>query len=256
MITRNTADGTLCVRQLDHAALSGLLAVSWGGPRVPELIPAQSVILAAGRHDAGWPELDEEPRFDPETGRPHTYVTYPVADRIGVARRSVERVSAEDPYSGWLVSRHFTSFHEGSSDPEALAWVTDQVGRRATLLARARPDVHERALHPHVLEANFDWLQLLDALSLGLCNDWDSWKSRSMAMSYGEENGTWRYERERSRLFEVVGRVSPWPFEAESVTGRFPARLLAGDQWDSEADLSRAWGDGTEVTVEVELRAA
>jgi hypothetical protein len=245
-----------CVRQLDHAALSGLLAASWGGPHVPELVPSNSVVLAAGRHDAGWPELDEEPRLDPERGQPYTYVSYPVEERIGVARRSVGRVSAEDPYSGWLVSRHFASFHIDSPDPEALTWVTEQVGRRATLLARARPLVPEEALHPHVLEANFDWLQLLDALSLALCNDWESWDSRSMAMSYGERNGHWRYERERSGVLEVVGRVSPWPFEAESVTGRFPARVLEGERWEGKEDLAKAWRDGTEVMVEVELGAA
>ena len=103
-----------------------------------------------------------------------------------------------------------------------MAWVIDQVGQRAELLARARPRVPREALHPHVLEANFDWLQLFDAISLAMCQDWETWESRPMALLYGETTGQWRYERtktgEEGGRFFVEGNVDPWPFASALVS--------------------------------------
>lgn len=245
---------------MDHAALSGELAAAWGGGAMPDLMPADSVVFAIGNHDAGWPDLDDRPRLDPERHLPHTYRTHPLSDALAVAERSVARVSAADPYAGWLVSRHFASFHEDSDDRRAIAWVADQVGRRAELLARARPRVPREALHPHVLEANLDWLQLLDALSLALCHDWLEWESRPTALGYGEETGIYRYRQAATgrsgEAFFVEGRVVPWPFARERVEGRLRARLLPATEWDSEEGLLAAWQVAPLVSLEVALYRA
>lgn len=242
---------------MDHAALSGELAGFWGGGATPALLPADSVVFAAGNHDAGWPDLDDQPRFDPEARAPHTYRTHSLADALAVAERSVMRVSAADPYAGWLVSRHFASFYDASDDPRAIGWVAEQVGHRAELLARARRRVTREALHPHVLEANFDWLQLLDALSLAMGHDWPSWESRPMALTYGEATGTYRYRqaatgRSEGVLF-VEGGVDPWPFSRERIEARVGARLLMGTEWDGEEGLLAAWRVAPRVTLEVAL---
>lgn len=254
MIARPLPDGLLCIRQLDHAALSGELARAWGGA-MPSLRPREPVELAIARHDAGWAELDRTPVRDPGTGLPHTYRTHPTADALAVAERSVARVDAVDPYAGWLVSRHFASFHAGSEAPEARTWVTAQVGHRAELLSRAWPRVGREALHPHVLEANFDWLQLLDALSLAACEDWQSWESRETCAGYGEETTTFRYRREEPAgdPLRVRGRVEPWPFEPSEVQGMVPARKLGGGPWESPEALARAWREARVALLEVAL---
>jgi hypothetical protein len=259
VITRELGEDFLCLRQMDHAALSGDLARAWGGSQVPPLLPAESVIFAIGNHDAGWPELDDRPTLDPEHRGPRTYRDYPLGKAIGVAHRSVLRVSAADPYAGWMVSRHFASFYDHDDDPRAIAWVTGQVGRRAELLSRAQPRVPREALHPHVLEANFDWLQLLDALSLALCHDWTTWESRPMALLYGEATGIYRYERVSSdrrgeSTWFVEGRVDPWPFAADRFEGRARARVLQGDEWDDDDALLAAWQVAPLATLEVALR--
>lgn len=257
MITRPTANGLLCIRQMDHAQLAGELARAWGGNVVIPFLPAESVLFAIGNHDAGWAELDYRPLFDSETRAPRTYRNYPLEDGLAVGQRSVTRVSAADPYAGWLVSRHFASFYEGSEEPRAMAWVVDQVGKRADLLARARTRVPREALHPHVLEANFDWLQLFDAISLAMCHDWETWESRPMALLYGETTGQWRYERtktgEESRRFSVEGNVDPWPFASALVGGRIPGRLLPGTEWTDSEALLAAWQVAPLVTVEAAL---
>lgn len=253
MVVRETPGGLLCFRQLDHAALSGLLGDHWGGDAFPVWMPVDSVRTAVRRHDAGWSELDEVPRLNPETSRPHDYRTIAPEDRLDVAERSVARVAAVDPYAGWLVSRHFASFLDGSDDPEAIGWIVEQVGRRAGMLARARARVGREALHPLVLEANLDWLQLLDAVSLALCHDWESWESRPTLLEYGEETGVFRYRRVESDGRAVEASLDPWPFAVERVATKVPAVVLDPGPWDSVDALRAAWREAPGVDVEVAL---
>ena len=244
MIVRPLPDGLLSIRQPDHAALAGMLAEAWGGA-FPELRPRDAVELAIRRHDDGWGERDEAPVLDPANGMPFTYRTIPLADALDVAARSIAGVGAEDPYAGWLVSRHFASFHADSEAPEARTWVTAQVGHRAELLSRAWPRVGREALHPHVLEGNLDVLQLLDGLSLALCEEWPAWESRETSADYGEETTVFRYRRIESTREVIRGTVSPWPFAETEVRSAIPARMLPAGPWRDAAAIVRAW-QGTE----------
>jgi hypothetical protein len=252
VIVRPLPDGVLCIRQPDHAALAGALAERWGGA-FPELRPREAVELAIRRHDVGWSERDEAPIRDPASGMPVTYRTIPLADALEVAERSVERVEAEDPYAGWLVSRHFASFHAESEARDARTWVTAQVGHRAELLSRAWPRVGQEALHPHVLEGNLDTLQLLDGLSLALCEDWPAWESRETSAAYGEETTVFRYRRIESDDRTVRGSVSPWPFAESEVRSSVPARILPVGPWREAAALVRAWERTEPRALEVAL---
>lgn len=253
MVVRETPDGLLCVRQADHAALAGLLGDHWGGPAVPAWIPADSVRLAVRRHDDGWRERDAAPAVDPGTGRLLDYVAIPLEARLDVAERSVSTVAAVDPYAGWLVSRHFASFLEGADAPEAVAWVVEQVGRRAGMLARARARVGREALHPYVLEANLDGLQLLDALSLAGIEGWESWESRPIAVEYGEATGVFAYRRTAIGPASAEGTLEPWPFAAERVAGVAPGVRLEATAWNSDAALREAWAAAEPVDVEFAL---
>jgi hypothetical protein len=252
MIVRPLPDGVLSIRQPDHAVLAGALAEAWGGA-FPELRPRESVALAIRRHDDGWSEPDEAPVLDPASGIPFTYRTVPLADALGVATRSVARAGAADPYAGWLVSRHFASFHADSETREARTWVTAQVGHRAELLSCAWPRVGRDAVHPHVLEGNFDTLQLLDGLSLALCEDWTAWESRETSAAYGEETTVFRYRRIESDGGTARGAVSPWPFVATEVRSVVPARKLPAGPWPDGAALVRAWERAEPRALEVAL---
>jgi hypothetical protein len=256
VIVRPLPDGLLCIRQLDHAALAGALARAWGGP-MPPLRPGAPVLLAVARHDAGWEEPDRDPALDPDTGLPHTYRSSPLEHALAAAERSVARVGAVDPYAGWLVSRHFASFHAGSESPSARAWVTAQVGHRSELLSRAAPRVGREALHPHVLEANFDWLQLLDGVSLAACEGWESWTSRETCAGYGEETTTFRYRgsKEGGDPLQIRGVVEPWPFAPPEIRVSLPALRLAAGTWENPEALGRAWRAARPAALEVVLSA-
>ncbi|CAN5849531.1 hypothetical protein BH20GEM1_BH20GEM1_16790 [soil metagenome] len=256
MIVRPLPDGLLCIRQLDHAAFAGELARAWGGA-MPPLRPREAVVLAVERHDTGWEAPDRDPALDPDTGLPHTYRSLPLERALAVAERSVVRVGEANPYAGWLVSRHFASFHAGSEAPSARAWVTAQVGHRSELLSRAAPRVGREALHPHALEANFDWLQLLDGLSLAACEGWESWTSRETCAVYGEETTTFRYRgaRDGGEPLRIRGSVEPWPFAPREVRASVPALRLAPGPWGTEETFGSAWRAARPLALEVALSA-
>ena len=259
MVTREIEDDLICIRQRDHAAVSGWLAEAWGSAEVPALAPREAVVIAARHHDDGWIDVDSGPRFNPATGQPYSYKDARAEVALAVADRSVEAVAERDPYAGWLVSRHFASFHAGvEHDPDRAKWVERQVGRRARLLAEAADDVPPAALHPHALEANFDWLQLLDSVSLALCHAWQTWESRPMAAEYGEAETRYRYCRREfsSDGLAVVGTLDPFPFEARALKTRVVTRRLTGCRWSGATDLLRAWESGAPASLEVTLSAA
>lgn len=254
MITREVGDGLLCFGQVDHAFLAGRLAGWWGGD-APALRPRRPVLLAIGHHDTGWRDLDRRPVFDPATGAPHTYVTHGLESALEVADRSIDRVARRDPYAGWLVGRHFLSFHERSHRAAARRWVESRESRLAALLASARDRYEARDLKPAVLEANLDRLQLLDALSLALCEAWPAWEGRPMAAGHADGKVRFRYRTTRSEDLLVEGRLEPWPFAPAHLVDTLPARLLEARHWRDEAALRRAWDAARVVEVEVLLQA-
>ncbi|HZD18156.1 MAG TPA: DUF3891 family protein [Actinomycetota bacterium] len=252
MITRRVGDRLLCFHQLDHARLSGRLAERWGG-EVPELRPRAPVLQAIGHHDAGWDDLDRRPVFDAATGAPHTYTTHGLSCSLEVADRSTSRVAERDSYAGWLVGRHFLSFHERSDRPAARRWTDSHQRRLAALLAAARERYEAPDLEPVVLEANVDWLQLLDALSLALCHAWPAWDGRPMAADYAGGKIGYRYRTTGSVDLLVEGRVDPWPFATSRLEDGVPARLLEGRRWSDDATLQRAWDSAPTVRVVIVL---
>ncbi|MGH7573110.1 MAG: DUF3891 family protein, partial [Gemmatimonadota bacterium] len=170
------------------------------------------------------------------------------------ADRSTRRVARRDPYAGWLVGRHFLSFHERS--PEARPWVESQKRHLAELLAAAG-DRHEPAdMEPTSREANFDWLQLLDAASLGLCQASLTWDGRPMAADYGGRKTCYSYRTTSPGELLVEGRLDPWPFAQERLADAIPARLLEGRTWADDAALQRGWDAGRMVEVEIVLAPA
>lgn len=250
MITREVDGGLLCFHQLDHALLAGRLAESWGGG-APALRPRGAVVYAIGHHDAGWAGFDRRPVFDPGTGAPHTYTTHGLDFALQAADRSTEDVARRDPYAGWLVGRHFLSFHE--RNPDARPWVESQRRRLGELLVAARKRHEPADMEPARREANLDRLQLLDAVSLGLCEAWPDWDGRPMTADSGAGKTRYRYSTAGSGDLLVDGRLEPWPFAPDRLGDLVPARLLEGRTWRDDAALQRAWDAGRGVEVEIVL---
>ncbi|MFC4076184.1 DUF3891 family protein [Salinithrix halophila] len=160
VIVQETETGFILIRQHDHGQISGDFADHWvDGGR-----PGPSLRTAVRYHDVGWEELDGEVRrLHPKTGKPYSFVDFPMAEKLTAYRHGIDRVEAMDSYAGCLCSIHYASFFKGTSDPLELRFLEEEKRRRERLKERMTERERE------TLEKDWDFLRLCDDLSLFVC---------------------------------------------------------------------------------------
>src|SRR5690242_18895308 len=107
-------DGALVVvRQTDHMAQVARIAEAWGNQRFPAPEHREETIRAAGLHDNGWREWEDQPTLVPETGRPRNLGEIEQHVHAAFYTAGVERAVAIDAYTGLLVSLHAAVLYAG-----------------------------------------------------------------------------------------------------------------------------------------------
>lgn len=230
MLIRETGEGRYeCITQQQHAFVSGVLAGAWTATRL-----SARLIQANALHDAPWRRPDAAPTLDPETGRPHDFISYPMDDKVRFYREGIDELEEVDPYVAYLVSLHYTSF-AGTRDHEPL---TEPEARRRERLAVLTPETSAEEY-----EAALSWVQFFDILSLYICLTgpkgladsvprWlrgDGWKT---APDGEELSLRWRDD---STLV-----VDPWPLVGAELSANLRMRVF-GMQFDDEQALRKAW---------------
>ena len=158
MIVRELADSFVLVEQHEHALVSGEFARRWA----ERPVPLGPTLYAVENHDVGWQELDGEVLWNEASGRPHSFVDYPLGPKLEAWRRGIERVEAHDAYAGCLCSMHYARFLIGSEDSEEAAFLQRETARQG----RLREEMSGEELEN--LERGFRFLRLCDGLSLYL----------------------------------------------------------------------------------------
>ncbi|CAA9481338.1 MAG: hypothetical protein AVDCRST_MAG12-1523 [uncultured Rubrobacteraceae bacterium] len=158
MIVRERADSFVLVEQHEHALVSGEFGRRWvEGP-----VPLGSTLYAVDNHDVAWREPDREVLWNEASGRPYSFLDYPLGAKLAAQRRGIERVEAGDAYAGCLCSMHYARFLVGSEDPEGVAFLKRETARQG----RLREGMSDE--ESNNLERNFRFLRLCDGLSLYL----------------------------------------------------------------------------------------
>jgi hypothetical protein len=158
MIVRELAESFVLVEQHEHALVSGEFARRWA----EKLVSLESTLFAVENHDVGWQELDGEVLWNEVSGRPHSFVDYPLGPKLEAWRRGIERVEAHDAYAGCLCSMHYARFLIRSEASEAAAFLQRETARQGRLREEMSGDELEN------LERGFRFLRLCDGLSLYL----------------------------------------------------------------------------------------
>jgi hypothetical protein len=241
VLVRPDDDGALAIGQLSHAWLSGQLARAWGNPRFGAVEPREEIALGAEQHDIGWALFDLEPRLNPETGLPRSFLEATVDDHLEIWRGAPDRLRSQSLHAALVVSLHGRSLSE--------------------LRARARPEQAE-ALQPHIDEERTRQLQLCevlgiseaqlgrtrrqmwtwDGLSLALCNAWRPFTSRGVPTA-GED-----IDVELRDCADGASTLDPWPFATERVEVRCEARRL-NTRYKDETAMRRALDEAKPVTL-------
>src|SRR3954454_11260804 len=124
MLIRPGDDGALAIGQLSHSWLAGQLARAWGNERFGGVEPREEVALGAEQHDIGWALFDLEPRFNPDTGLPRSFLELTVDDHLEIFRDAPDHLLTQSLPASFVVSRHASSLSElraaGRSDAAEL----------------------------------------------------------------------------------------------------------------------------------------
>jgi Protein of unknown function (DUF3891) len=240
MLLRGDGDAVICIGQPAHAWVSGQLARAWGNERFGAVEPWEEVCLGAEQHDAGMAAADRTPTLNPETGRPRSFVEWPLAEKLALWRTAPDLVLPQSRYAALLTSLHGHALYAredpATRGPEIDAFLAGEEARQAELLASLGAD-------PAQVRRNQRLVWTWDSLSLALCLAWAPHTLTGVPAADGE------LDLELS----ADGRLDPWPFTARELTVRTEGRRLAG-RFEDEDALRAAWDCAPWVTLELRLR--
>ncbi len=158
MIVRELADSFVLVEQHEHALVSGEFARRW----VEEPVPSGSTLYAVENHDVAWRGPDREVLWNEASGRPYSFLDYPLWPKLAAQRRGIDLVEAHDAYAACLCSMHYAQFLVGSENPPEVEFRERELARQERLRERMSGEDLGN------LEGNFRFLRLCDGLSLFL----------------------------------------------------------------------------------------
>jgi hypothetical protein len=258
MIVQEQGDELILIRQTDHAVLSGFFAREWGNELFQRPEPFESLGLAASEHDNGWREWELEPRIDPRTRLPFSFMSLPTDTHMELYQRGIERVVKSDHYAGLLVSMHASGLYDraratipGYSAKYVKSTEAELVSNflQALKLQQLRLKVDLRAdpagkdlVQEKVLEKNARRLEALDRLSLYFCMSvipHDAIIENVPVDDHGSEVD-WELRQNGPNAISL----GPYPFRREPLqvsilTRRVPKRMYT-DSLDFQKTLARA----------------
>ncbi len=159
MIVREKTDSYLLVKQHDHALVSGEFAKHWA----EEPWPPGPTLHAITNHDVAWQGPDASVRWNEGTGRPYSFMDYPLGAKLAAYTAGLDLLETENLYAACLCSRHYETLVRGSRGEAEAAFVEGEVSRQRRLeAAMSEAEIGS-------LEHNLHFLKLCDGLSLFVC---------------------------------------------------------------------------------------
>jgi hypothetical protein len=257
MILQDRGDHLLVIRQTDHAILSGFLARQWGNEcfRRPDMF--ESFCLAAREHDNGWAEWELQPRVDPKTRMPYTFMSIPTEEHIALYQRGIDRIVQVDPYAGLLVSIHCAGLYDRARatlpgfsakyvKSSELQIVNECMLRLKAQQLRLKADLRmnpatKSLAEEESLERSARMLEALDRLSLYFCLRPPEDASIE-AVPANEEGGEVDWELRVGAANNIT--LAPYSFRRTplsiSILARKVPKRLYGDQADFHRELSQS----------------
>src|SRR3954467_9913287 len=141
MLIRPGDDGVLAIGQLSHSWLAGQLARAWGSEGFGGVEARGGVVRGAEHHDVGWALFDLEPRFNPDTGLPRSFLELTVQDHLEIWRGAPDRLLTQSLHAALVVSMHGSSLSElrarmvPEQAPEVQPHIDEEHARQAELRA-------------------------------------------------------------------------------------------------------------------------
>lgn len=246
----------LLVRQLDHAALAGVVAGAWGNAGFERPHPVGPVVLAASRHDEGWREWDDQIRYDPARKRPLSFLDVDIEDYVSLYARGIRRIADLDPYAGLLAGMHGTgnvcgrwgtqhgirlTAYDAATWPAVIErYVLEQEALQSRLKLRLlglNPTVR-RSVFERRLWAHYELLQAWDRLSLFLCRSDPRLPAEAELgqVPVALDGPDTELPGVRARG-DGSATVVPWPLDRDAIQLSVPVRSIPERDYETEDDM-------------------
>ena len=241
MLLRADGEDVICIGQPAHAWISGQLARVWGNELFGAFEPWEDVCLAALQHDVGMSAIDAAPQLNPETGRPRSFLEWPLAAKLKMWRAAPGALLSQSPYAALLASRHghalYARLDPATRGPEVDRFLAGEERRQDALIEALGADRTALARNQRLL---WTW----DSMSLALCLDWAPYTLREVPAA----RGVLDVELTPAGAGRVA--VAPWPFAVPELRVRAEGRRLSG-RFEDQGALRAAWDAAPWVTVTV-----
>ena len=253
MIIQEQGDHLIVIRQTDHAVLSGYFAREAGNENFARPEPLESFQLAATEHDNGWNEWELQPRIDPVTFLPYSFMSVPTQEHIDLYQRGIERVVKVDRYAGLLVSMHCAGLYDRTRatmpgfsakyvKTQEAAVVNDFLQRLRLQQLRLKVDLRGDAATKDFadekwVQANAQRLEALDRLSLYFClGSLGPATIDAVPANYQGNEVDWDLEPEENN----GATLEPYPFRRDPLEISILARRIPKDRYADSLDLQKA----------------
>jgi hypothetical protein len=245
VLVRLDDSGALAIGQLSHSWLAGQLARSWGNSQFGAVEPHEEVALGAEQHDIGWALFDLEPRFNPDTGLPKSFLELSVEEHLAIWRGAPEHLISQSMHAALVVSMHGRSLSElrMRANPDQVedlqAHVEEERARQQQICATL-------GVSPALAERTQRQMWTWDGLSLALCKAWRPFTANDVPTADGPTTVELRDRQ------DGTSTLDPWPFSARRIEVRCEARRL-DTRYADEATMQRAFelAEPTPLTFEL-----
>jgi len=267
MIIQEHGDHLIVIRQTDHAVLSGYFAREAGNESFARPEPQESFQLAATEHDNGWNEWEHQPRIDPVTFLPYSFMSLPTQEHIDLYQRGIERVVKVDRYAGLLVSMHCAGLYDKTRatmpgfsakyvKAHEAAVVNEFLQRLRLQQLRLKVDLRGDPLTKNFSEekwvqANAQRLEALDRLSLYFClGPVEPATIDAVPADYKGIEVDWDLQPE-----ENGATLEPYPFRRDPLEISILARRIPKRRYADDVDLQKAMAQASYFGQKFTLRA-
>lgn len=268
MIIQEQADHLIVIRQTDHAVLAGYFAREAGNEQFARPEPLESFQLAATEHDNGWNEWELQPRIDPVTFMPYSFMSVPTVEHMELYQRGIERVVKADRYAGLLVSMHCAGLYDrtrATMPGFSAKYVRSQEAplvndfMQALRLQQLRLKVDLRAdpatksfADEKWLQANSQRLEAFDRLSLYFCmGALDPATIDAVPSDYRGGEVDWNLQPEG----DDSATLEPYPFRRDPLEISILARRIPKHRYADDLDLQRTLAEAPYFAKKFRLRA-
>jgi Protein of unknown function (DUF3891) len=269
MIIQEQGDHLIVIRQTDHAVLSGYFAREAGNENFVRPEPLDSFQLAATEHDNGWNEWELQPRIDPVTFLPYSFMSLPTQEHIDLYQRGIERVVKVDRYAGLLVSLHCAGLYDRTRatmpgfsakyvKAQEAPLVTDFLQRLRLQQLRLKVDLRgdpatKGFADEKWLQANVQRLEALDRLSLYFClGPLEPATIDAVSADYHGTEVDWDLQPEEN----WGATLEPYPFRRDPLEISILARRIPKRRYADDLDLQKALAQAPYFGQKFKLRAA